>query len=136
MRAGHKKPPARHWNAEPAFAIVTDNDHLLRVRRRAPLCGSLGVKRAFSLRSEIVFRPDVKRGSASVADQYGLPLRDGENRNEEEREILPEAVFPHVGQEAASAAMLPQTQPIFHRRLDRLGAKDDEHMRALKSSSC
>jgi len=30
MRARHQKSPARHWNTKPAFAIFTDNDHLLR----------------------------------------------------------------------------------------------------------
>jgi len=136
MRARHEKPPARHRNTEPAFAIFTHNDHLLGVKRRSPHCGARGMKRAFPLWSKIVFRLNVIRGSASITDQYGLALRGGENRNEKEREILPGAMFLHVGQEAASAAMLPQIQPIFHRLLDRLGAKYDEHIRALKSSSC
>ena len=48
MRAGYKNSPARHRNTEPAFAIFTNNDHLLGVGRRSPLCGACGMKRAFS----------------------------------------------------------------------------------------
>jgi hypothetical protein len=71
----------------------------------------------------IIFWLNVKRGSASFTDQRGLALRYGENRNEKECEILPGAVFLQVGKEAASVAILPQIQPIFHRRLDRLVAE-------------
>ena len=66
---------------------------------------------------------EVKRGPASITDQRGLALRDGENRDEKECEILPEVVFPQVGQETASVAILPHIQPIFHWRLDRLRAE-------------
>lgn len=98
MRAGHKKPPTRHWNTESAFAIVTDDDHPLRIWRRFILRGACDVRRAFHFCGEIIFRLNVKRGSASITDQQRLALRDGENRNKEESEILPEAVLTQVGQ--------------------------------------
>jgi hypothetical protein len=134
MRADYKKPPACHRDAKPAFAIVTDNYHPLSARRRIFLCGACGVKRAFLIRRQIISSLNVIRGVASATNQYGLALRGRENRNEEEREILPEAMFSHIGQEMASGAMLPQNQPIFHRRLNHFGSKYEEHMRSMKPS--
>jgi len=68
-------------------------------------------------------RLSVERGPASGAYHHRLAFGNGENRDEKECEILPGTVFLHVGQEAASVAMLPQIQPIFHGRLYRLGAE-------------
>jgi hypothetical protein len=132
MRARYNKPPARHWNTESAFAIVTDDDHPVRVRPRFFPCGACGEKSAFHSRGQIIFRLNVKRGPAPITYQYGLALRDGKNRNEEDREILPEGVLPHVGQELASGALPPQIQPIFHRRLNHFGSEYDEHIRPPK----
>jgi hypothetical protein len=71
----------------------------------------------------MIFRLNIKRGFAPFTNQHRFAPGDWENRNEEKREKLPEAVFPQVRKEVASVASLPQAQSVFHGRFDCLGAE-------------